>query len=208
MPQRKKQKRVNQMENKIHITDGLLRDNTVLSAGMIISPVIICTTSFRDSLALVYAFSVITFLSDVLAYFIPKKFPYALRVICISAISSLFYVPVRELTMMIYPQSVERIGIYFPLIAVNSLIVYQTQNRFLKLGFRELIGNLVFYILGFDVVMLVSGALRELIAYGTINNKVMNISMTIEGAGLPFGGFIILGIMCGIYRKIRSAGKD
>ena len=56
--------------------------------------------------------------------------------------------------------------------------------------------------------MLVSGALRELIAYGTINNKVMNISMTIEGAGLPFGGFIILGIMCGIYRKIRSAGKD
>ncbi|HAP79606.1 MAG TPA: electron transport complex subunit E, partial [Ruminococcus sp.] len=43
------------MENKLHITDGLLRDNTVLSAGMIISPVIICTTSFRDSLALVYA---------------------------------------------------------------------------------------------------------------------------------------------------------
>ena len=59
--------------------------------------------------------------------------------------------------------------------------------------------------------MLISGALRELIAYGTINNKVMNISMTVSGAGLPFGGFIILGIICGIYRKIRSllsSGKD
>lgn len=195
---------------KNRITDGLFRDNTVLSAGMIISPVIICTTSFRDSLALVYAFSVITFLADILAYFIPEKLPYALRVILTSAISSLLYVPVRELTMMIYPESVERIGIYFPLIAVNSLIVYQTQNRFLNLNFRELLGNLVFYILGFDTVMLVSGALRELIAYGTINNKVMNINITVAGAGLPFGGFIILGIMCGIYRKIRSllSGKD
>ncbi len=196
---------------KNRITDGLLRDNTVLSAGMIISPAIICTTSFRDSLALVYAFSVITFFADIIAYLIPKKLPYAVRVIWTSAISSLLYVPVRELTMMIYPESVERIGIYFPLIAVNSLIVYQTQHRFLNLDFRELIGNLVFYILGFDIVVLVCGALRELIAYGTVNNKVMNISMTVSGAGLPFGGFIILGIICGIYRKIRSllsSGED
>lgn len=45
-------------DKKLHITDGLLRDNTVLSAGMIISPVIICTETFRNSVALVYAFSV------------------------------------------------------------------------------------------------------------------------------------------------------
>jgi len=191
-------------KNKLCVTDGLLRDNTVLSAGMIISPVIICTSSFRDSLALVYAFSVITFLSDMFAFFVPEKLPYAVRVIWITAVSSLIYVPVRELTLQIYPESVNRIGIYFPLIAVNSLIVYQTQNRFRSLDFRNFVGNLIFYILGFDVVMLICGALREFIAYGTINNNVIDTSITIPGTALPFGGFIILGILCGIYRKIRS----
>ncbi len=194
--------------NKLYITDGLLRDNTVLSAGMIISPVIICTSTFRNSVALVYAFSLITFLADIFAYFVPKKLPYAVRVILIASVSSLIYIPVRELTLILYPEAVGRIGIYFPLIAVNSLIVYQTQNRFIEFGFRDFLGNLIFYILGFDVVMLVAGTVRELIAYGTVNNKVMNIDMTFSGAGLPFGGFIILGIMCGIYRKIRSSGKE
>lgn len=192
-------------DKKLHITDGLLRDNTVLSAGMIISPVIICTETFRNSVALVYAFSVITFLADIFAHFIPEKLPYAVRVIWTALVSSLIYIPVKGLTEVLYPEAVGRIGIYFPLIAVNSLVVYQTQNRFTGFDFKSFIGNLTFYILGFDAVMLISGALRELIAYGTINNKVMDIDITIPSAGLPFGGFIILGILCGIYRKIRSS---
>lgn len=190
---------MNSNEN-MHITDGLLRDNTVLSAGMIISPVIICATSFKNSLSLVCAFSIITLITDIIAFFIPKKFPYAVRVILCAAIGSLVYIPVYNL----YPESAAGIGIYFPLIAVNSLIVYQTQNRFFGMKSGNFLGNLIFYILGFDVVMLITGALREIIAYGTINNKVVNIDTVIPSAALPFGGFIILGIICGIYRKIRS----
>lgn len=191
-------------ENNINVTDGLLKDNTILSAGMIISPVIMCTTTFKNSVALIYAFSVITFFTDIIAFFIPKKLPYAIRVIISAVIGSLIYIPVKALTLEIYPQSVENIGIYFPLLAVNSLIVYQTQNRFYNMKFRNFLENLIFYILGFDVVAVISGILRELVSYGTINNTVVNIDTVIPSFALPCGGFIVLGVLCGIYRKIRS----
>lgn len=188
---------------KIKMTDGLLRDNTVLSAGMIISPVIICTDTLKNSMALIYAFTIITFLTVLAVHFIPKKLPYAIKVILSAMIGSLIYIPIKHMTLEIYPEAIEGTGIYFPLIAVNSLIVYQSHNRFSKMKFKELVGNLIFYILGFDAVMLLSGFIRELFAYGTINNQVVNMEILISGVSEPFCGFIILGVLCGIYRKIR-----
>ena len=49
--------------------------------------------------------------------------------------------------------------------------------------------------------------IRELLAYGTINSKMADVNTLISGLGEPFGGFIFLGLMCGLYRWIRSAVK-
>ena len=56
--------------------------------------------------------------------------------------------------------------------------------------------------------MLVISAIRELIAYGTFCGRVVDADIVISGLGLPFGGFIILGIACGIYRCIAPNSKD
>ena len=52
--------------------------------------------------------------------------------------------------------------------------------------------------------MIVTSFHRELLTYGTINGKLVDADTLISGLGLPFGGFILLGLMCGIYRKVRS----
>ena len=57
--------------------------------------------------------------------------------------------------------------------------------------------------------MLMTGFLRELFAYGTINSKIVDINTLTKGLAQPFGGFIFLGLMCGAYRFIRAiASKD
>ena len=191
--------------------DGLLRDNTVLSAGMVISPIIICGNNLQNAVALIYAFSIITLFSVALASFVPQKLPYAAKIIAYAIISSAIFIPVKILTEQIYPQCSESIGIYFPLLAVNSLIVYQTEVRFFKMRKLKMISSLVFYILGFDFVILLVGFIRELLAYGTIYNHVVNMDSIISGIGAPFGGFIVLGLLCGIFRKLRtiaSSGND
>ncbi len=175
---------------------------------MVISPVIMCGNNIQNAFALIYAFSIITLLSVAVASFIPKKLPYAIKITAYAVISSFIYIPIRVLSSEIYPDSIENIGIYFPLLAVNSLIVYQTEVRFFKLSRLNMLTNLVFYIFGFDVVILITAFIREMFGSGTINSNVVDIDFIVSGISQPFGGFILLGLMCGLYRKIRAISAN
>lgn len=190
---------------KDHSFDGIYRDNTVLSSFMVISPVIICGDTLKNAEALIYAFSAITLISVLISSFVPKKLPYAVKIIAYALISSLVYIPVRLAAEEFYPESIERIGIYYPLLAVNSLIVFQTEAKFFRMKKPKMIMSLLSYIIGFDAVMLITAVIRELFAYGTINSKMTDVNILISGLSQPFGGFIFLGLICGIYRKLRSA---
>lgn len=185
--------------------DGIYRNNTVLSAFMVISPVIICGDTLKNAEALIYAFSAITLISVFISSFVPKKLPYAIKIITYAVISSLVYIPVRLAAVEFYPESIDRIGIYYPLLAVNSLIVFQTEAKFFRMKKLKMIASLLSYIIGFDLVMLITAVIRELFAYGTINSKMTDVNILISGLAQPFGGFIFLGIFCGIYRKLRYA---
>jgi electron transport complex protein RnfE len=193
---------------KSTVFDGVLGDNTVLSALMVISPVIMCGDTLRNAEALILAFSAITFASVVICSLVPKRLPYAAKIILYAIISSLVYVPVKFLAQEFYPGIITRIGIYFPLLAVNSLIVVQTEAKFFRMKKMRMIPSLIFYILGFDIVMLITAFIRELLAYGTINSRVVDLNTLISGLGMPFGGFIFLGLMCGVYRKLRAVFRS
>ncbi|MDD6060919.1 MAG: Rnf-Nqr domain containing protein [Ruminococcus sp.] len=184
--------------------DGIFRDNTVLSSLMVISPVIMCGDTLKNAEALVYAFTAITLLSVLISSFVPKKLPYAAKIIIYAVISSLVYIPVRLAAVEFYPESIERIGIYYPLLAVNSLIVVQTETKFFRMKKSGMLASLVSYILGFDAVMFITGIVREFLAFGTINNRMTDTELIISGFSQPFGGFIFLGLFCGLYRKLRS----
>ena len=190
--------------NKKQLLGGILGDNIVLSGLMVISPVIICGDTLKNAEALIYAFTAITFLSVLISSFVSRKLPYTVKVILYALISALVYIPVNFATREFFPGVIERIGIYFPLLAVNSLIVFQTEARFFRMKRTDMAVSLIFCIIGFDAVMLITGVLRELFAYGTINSRIVDINTLISGLSQPFGGFIFLGLMCGAYRFIRG----
>ncbi len=190
--------------NKKQLLGGILGDNIVLSGLMVISPVIICGDTLNNAEALVYAFTAITFLSVIISSFVPRKLPYTVKVILYALISALVFIPVELATQEFFPGVIQRIGIYFPLLAVNSLIVFQTEAKFFRMKRLDMIISLVFCIIGFDAVMLITGVLRELFAYGTINNRIVDINTLISGLSQSFGGFVFLGLMCGAYRFIRG----
>ena len=127
-----------------------------------------------------------------------------MKIILYAVISSLVYIPVKIAAQEFYPESITRIGIYYPLLAVNSLIVFQTEAKFFRMKKPQMILTLIFCILGFDAVILITAFIRELIAYGTINSNMVDVDMIISGLAEPFGGFIFLGLLCGLYRKLRA----
>ena len=195
-------------ENKRSVFAGLLQDNTVFSSLMVISPVIMCGDTLKNAWAIMYAFSAITFISVIICSFVPRRIPYALRIIIYAAVASLIFIPVKMLAQETYPGIVTRAGIYFPLLAVNSLIVFRSESKFFKMKRGRMISSLAFYIIGFDAAVFITAFIRELLAYGTVNDRVVNYDILISGIGMPFGGFIVLGILCGIYRFLRNSLSD
>lgn len=198
-------------KGKIHLSDGIFRDNTVLSSLMVISPVIVCGDTLVNATAVVCIFSLITFVSVVIASFIPKRLPYCLRAILCAVISSLVYIPVKIFAQEFYPGIIPRLGIYFPLLALNSVIILQTGAKFSKMKKSGMLVSLLSYIVGFDLVIILTAFVRELLAYGTIDSRVVNADFLVSGMGTSFGGFIFLGLLCGLYRKIRrfvTHGED
>lgn len=199
---------MNSHNRKNNIFDGLFSDNTVLSSLMVISPIIVKGNTVMNAIALIYAFSAITFISIMIGSFISAKLPYAVKIIINSLISSIVYVPVKIAAEEFFPEIVPRTGIYFMLIAVNSLITIQAEAKFYTMSKGRMMLSLIFYILGFDIVMLLISSLREFLAYGTVLGYVINTDSLISGIGEPFGGFILLGVMCGIYRCIRNSAAN
>ena len=193
---------------RIPPVEGFLRKNSVLSGLMVISPIIICGNTVTNALALIYAFSAITFLSEMAGSFVPKKLPYGIKIIIYAILGALAYIPVKEAAEMFFTGVIDRIGIYFMLIAVNSLITVQSEVKFYKMPKGKMMLSLICHILGFDVVILVISAIRELLAYGTFCGRIVDGDILISGLGMPFGGFILLGLACGIYRYIAPSGKN
>lgn len=193
------------MNKKNSVFNGLIIDNTVLAEFMVISPVIVCGNTVMNALAIIYVFSLITFVSVLVGSFVSKKLPYGFKIVIYVLIASLVYIPVKMTAEEFFPDVIQRTGIYFMLAAVNSLITVQAEAKFYRMPKANMIISLISHILGFDVVMLIISVVRELLAYGTLCERIVDAKILISGLATPFGGFIVLGLMCGLYRSICSS---
>ncbi|MFA5658087.1 MAG: Rnf-Nqr domain containing protein [Oscillospiraceae bacterium] len=186
---------------KSPLFDGAYKHNTVLLSGMVISPVVFAATSVSHSLALICAFSVITFLTVMISSFFPRNIVYTIRIILYTLISSLVYVPVLTVVTQIFPQEVKEIGIIIPLLITNSLIVSKTELRFFRRTKGKMIIDVLSYIIGFDIVVLLVGFIREVFGTGMFSGKIIGVPMAFPALVYPFGGFILVGLLGALLKK-------
>jgi len=190
------------------IFDGLYKRNTVFVSGLVIAPVIISANTVAKAIALVFAFSAITFLTIMISSFISRSIVYTIRIILYTIIAALVYVPVISIELQLFPKEVEKIGIIMPLLIVNSLIVSKTELRFFRRTKGKMLIDVVSSILGFDIAILIFAFVREILGTGSISGKILGIPLTFPVLVYPFGGFILLGLMAAILRKIQFSTSE
>lgn len=183
-------------------------DNVMLLVLMTASPLIVCADTLRKALVMAYVFSAVTFLTVIAVSFIPKNISCSLRTFIYALTSSVIYIPIKVSAGKLWNESVEAIGIYLPLLAVNFLVVNQSESLILRLKKTKMITALLVYITAFDGVLVITAVIREFLAYGTVNSLVTDFPVNIGGIAQPFGGFICLGLLSGIYRRIRGGNTD
>ncbi len=183
-----------------NLTDGLLHRNPILVSGMIAAPVIACTDTLQKSFLLCYAFDAITFLTVLLSKAIPQRMPFAMRILSYSLIAALVYIPTVLAAGYLFP--FVSIGIYFPLLTVSLMLSSETEHRYERAHILSLTGTVFFDLLGFDLVVLLMGSLRELLGNGTLHGKELLTVSALPSAAKPAMGMILLGCLAAMLRAV------
>ena len=184
------------------IYNAMVRNNLVLVLGTAIAPVIVIANTLKNAEILALTFSVITFFTMLLSSFIPQRLVYTVRVIVYIAIGALVYVPTAIIISSLFPQALQNMGIYFPLLITNSFIIFHSDTAFMTEKKSRMVLDLILGIIGYDIVVLIFGLIREIISTGEINENVITLPMLFKAFYQPFGGFILLGIFAAALRGI------
>ena len=197
------------MEKKINLNDGFIKQNMIFMSGMLIAPVIACSTTLLKSFAVCFVFSFVSFASILLCRFIPRTIVYTIRVTLYTLAAAVFYVPAAFLAELIFGDAViKAAGVYLPILITNSLILSKTETRFYLEPMRNMVKDVLGFIVGFDLACMVTGALREYLASGKILGAEVPGLFEIPALETTFGGFIFVGIGAGMCRAIYNYRKS
>lgn len=181
--------------------EGILTRNPLFSSGVIIAPAAAACTDFYSGVILAAVFTVVTFVTIAICSFVPRKIVYTVRIILYTLVASLVYVPVHlfftsgEALSEMYLA----VGIYAPLLITNSLITLRTETKFYRLAKLYMLRLAAFYILGYDLALIVFGSVRGLLTTGTaLGVKILPFS--IPALSNLYGGFILLAVMSAAFR--------
>ncbi|MDR0197377.1 MAG: NADH:ubiquinone oxidoreductase subunit RnfE [Oscillospiraceae bacterium] len=195
-------------KNKQRLSDGLVRQNIVLMSGIAITPVAACATDFEKSLSLSLGFTIIAFFSVLLCRFIPKRIVYTIRVIIYALIAGLVYIPAYFALNAVFGEAATaELGLYLPILAVNPLILTKTETRFCLRPPHLMTIELLGYIVGFDIVCILVGTLRDIMVNGRVGWMNLNAGFYIPAFETTFGGLIITGAAAGMCRAAYNSHK-
>lgn len=190
--------------------DGLLRQNIVLMSGLVTAPVIVAATSVERAAVLVVSFFLISYTSILLCRFIPRKIVYTVRILLYAVVAAVMYIPTVICIEMLFPEVPSGVMLYVELLVVNSFLLAKTETRFYLKPYGEMVLDAFIYVIGYAAVAFLVGALREVLAYGTVCGFHL-CEPVVPAAKSPFFGFILVGIMAAICRGIsgkRASRKE
>lgn len=197
-----------QTSHKVKLSDGIVKQNVVLMSGLFAAPVIAASADLYSSLAISLAFTLVTLISVSICYFLPRKLVFALRIALYAIIAAAVYAPVAILLNEIFPLTViQNIGIYLPIIITNPLILSKTESRFYYRPFKYMLKDVIGFVTGFDLVCITVGITRDVLVNNQVGTFRMWLPFQIPALGTVFGGFILVGVLSGLFRAIYNYNK-
>lgn len=184
--------------------NGMFLDNPIIKFGLALPFVVVAATNLKHAVCLSIAIIVTIIPVSVIAYLVGNKIPQAIAIAIYPVIASILLIPVRIGIKNYDPVLLDSLGMYISLIAVSTLLLSQighSSARKRKLGASTL--RSLYTCIGFSIVVIFVGIIREIFAKGTIGGLELGINMPIYGISLAFFGFILLGFLMAITRWIR-----
>ena len=193
--------------------DRVFLNNPVVMQGMGLAPLVVLATTGQNALMLAVAMALLLTPSRLLACLLSRLVPLRdeepskkeleakllARGILYSGSAAVVYLAVYPILNMLFGTSLLSLGIYLPMLTVEPLLTYrfgrvqETMHKAVSKGLR--------ITLGYALILLLLGCVREWLALGSVFGIPLSRSV-LPMAGMPAGGFIVLGVVCAIWRAL------
>ena len=157
--------------------DRVFLNNPVVMQGMGLAPLVVLATTAHNGVMLAAAVTLLL---------VPSRVPY----------------PILN---AVFGTSLLTLGIYLPLLVVEPLLTYrfgrvqETLHKAVSKGLRITVG--------YALLLMLLGCVREWLALGTVFGTPVGQRAVLPMAGMPAGGFIVLGVLCAVWRALAARRK-
>jgi len=179
---------------------GSFVHNPVLTQSIGICTIVAICFTLKISLIVSATLTFILIINEIMASLILKKLSRWMRIICYMLLSTLLLIPIMLILDKNYSQLNASMGIYLPLLAVNSLIVLRCEKYAVKNNLKLSVFDALSAGLGYGVTAIIVGGIRELAAFGTLMGKTVTELPGYSGMALPLGGRIVLGFTAAFHK--------
>ena len=186
------------------LSDLALKNPVVFNASAL-APIVVAGISFKNAILLSIAMVIITVPTILISHLLFEKLPDFYKIPSIFLLSSLMGIVSSIAIIRLDSVAFENLGIYLPILTVNSIILVNSvsgSRKNLPLVLRNaFVGALCFVL----VVFLVS-IIREFIGSGSFLGKPVS-DFKIPGALFPFFGYFIVAFIGAGIKTISSTIK-
>ena len=193
--------------------DRVFLNNPVVMQGMGLAPLVVLATTGKNALMLAVAVALLLTPSRMLACLVSRLFPLRdeqpapeelekkllPRALVYSGSAAVVYLAAYPILNAVFGTDLLMLGIYLPMLVVEPLLIYrfgrvqETMKKAVSKGIRITIG--------YGLLLLLLGCVREWLSAGTVFGHVLSRSV-LPMASMPAGGFIVLGVVCAIWRAL------
>ncbi len=180
---------------------GLLSKNPVLINGLALAPVIVASTTVKNALVLSIGMAITMIPTMLISLFIKRKQGHWLHILLYMFCAAISYIPAALLIRQYFPTEMGLVGIYLPMVVVNSIPITRAQ---MFVGRRKrgfLIIDMIFQVLGFTLAIFLVAMIREFLGSGTFYGIDVGTGFTMETLLYPFGGFIVVAFLAALFQK-------
>ena len=200
--------------------DRVFLNNPVVMQGMGLAPLVVVATTGQNGLMLAAAVTLLLVPSRVLACLLSRLVPLRdeeptpeqlqkkllPRALLYAASAAVVYLAAYPILNFVFGTGLLNLGIYLPMLVVEPLLTYrfgrvqETVHKAVSKGVRITVG--------YALLLLVVGVVREWLSLGTVFGAPVGRWALLPLAKMPAGGFIVLGVLCAVWRALAKRRRN
>lgn len=182
------------------IRNSALIKNPLLFEAIGLCPVVAIAVSLRSALFLAVITAIEMVVCEVLASLLLKNVRRYWRVALYVLFGIAIIFPITYITGRFFPELTINLGVYLPLMAVNSLVALHCERVAVKRTIKESLVDALSASISYGTVAILVGIIREILANGTIMGINLNMPVHFSALSMPFGALLILGFMAAVLK--------